>query len=57
MTNIDVSLLIDILAEKMPWLTLCVNQIDVTNIGMQHSLLRTLEVATALHINQSNKEI
>lgn len=51
------SLLIDILAEKMPWLTLCVNQIDVTNIGMQHSLLRTLEVATDLHINQSNKEI
>lgn len=56
LTNIDISILMDNLAKEMPWLTLCVNQIDVTNIGVQHSLLKTLETATALHIAQANPE-
>lgn len=56
LTNTDISILMDNLAERMPWLTLCVNQIDVTNIGVQHSLLKTLETATALHITQAKSE-
>lgn len=56
LTNTDISILMDNLAEEMPWLTLCVNQIDVTNIGVQHSLLKTLETATALHIAQAKPE-
>ncbi|MEF9983466.1 MAG: VapD family protein [Oscillospiraceae bacterium] len=54
-TNTDINLLMDSLAEKMPWLALCVNQIDVTNIGSQHSLLHTLETATALQVEQTEK--
>lgn len=45
-TGTDIHLLMDDLAREMPWLFHCVNQIDVTNIGAQHSLLQTLERAT-----------
>ena len=41
------------MAYQMPWLLSCVNQIDVTNIGSQHSLLQTLEMATTVQIEQS----
>ena len=51
-TNTDINLLMDSLAEKMPWLILCVKQIDVTNIGVQHRLLHTLEISTALQIEK-----
>jgi virulence-associated protein VapD len=52
-TDTDINILMDDLAKRMPWLTLCVNQIDVTNIGSQHSLLQTLETATALQVEQA----
>lgn len=55
-TNTDINLLMDNLAKEMPWLTLCVNQIDVTNIGTQHSLLQTLEAATALQVEQTQEK-
>ena len=45
-TNTDITLFMADLAKEMPWLSKCVNQIDVTNIGNQHSLLQILEEAT-----------
>ena len=45
-TNTDIALFMADLAKEMPWLSKCVNQIDVTNIGNQHSLLQILEEAT-----------
>lgn len=47
MTGMDINLLMEDLAKEMPWLSRCVNQIDVTNIGAQHSLLQALERAAA----------
>lgn len=55
-TNTDINLLMDNLTKEMPWLTLCVNQRDVTNIGSQHSLLQTLETATALQVEQTQEK-
>lgn len=46
MTNLDIMGLMEQLAQQMPWLHLCVNEIDVTNIGAQHGLKQTLETAT-----------
>jgi hypothetical protein len=31
------------MVEKMPWLNKCLNAIDVTNIGRQHSLMQAVE--------------
>lgn len=47
LTVAQVVSLIKELAAQMPWLSRCVNQIDVTNIGAQHSLLQALERAAA----------
>lgn len=38
---------------EMPWLAYSVNQIDVTNIGTQHSLLQTLEQTTTLQVERT----
>lgn len=52
LTTVDVVKLMQDLAKEMPWLSECVNQIDVTNIGNQHSLLNSLKEATLdLEIN------
>ena len=40
LTAAKVSALIKKMAMEMPWLAHSVNQIDVTNIGSQHSLLQ-----------------
>lgn len=45
LTTLDVVGLMESLAKQMPWLHRCVNEIDVTNIGVQHSLLQSLEDA------------
>jgi virulence-associated protein VapD len=45
MTMTDVTITMQLLADEMPWLIQCVNQIDVTNIGTQHSLIQTLSDA------------
>ena len=47
MSEAKVVALVDEMVIRMPWLAPCVNQIDVTNIGSQHSLLRTLEYAAS----------
>ena len=46
LTNLDVIALMERMAERFPWLSACVNELDVTNIGVQHSLKLTLEEAT-----------
>lgn len=52
LTTLDVVGLMEELGEQMPWLSLCVNEIDVTNIGIQHSLKQTLEnAATSLDVD------
>lgn len=53
LTTVDVVVLMSKLAEAMPWLFRCVTEIDVTNIGNQHSLLQSLEEAT----NELNLEL
>ena len=45
----DVNLLIEKLAMRMPWLAACINQLDVTDVGRQHSLIETLRDATVKH--------
>lgn len=35
------------MAKEIPWLVHCVNQIDVTDVGAQHSLLAALTTATS----------
>lgn len=42
LTIYDVVELMDKLADKMPWLYDCVNEIDVTDIGEQHSIKEIL---------------
>lgn len=42
-TSADIYDLMDDLARELPWLSECVNKIDVTNIGQQHDLLGLLK--------------
>ena len=43
MMTLDVVSLAEQLAMALPWLSRCVNEIDVANIGVQHSLKKVLE--------------
>ena len=43
MTNVDVVLLMQDLNAALPWFFQCVTEIDVTNIGTQHSLLQSID--------------
>ena len=45
LTTLDVVSLTKQLAVALPWLSRCVNEIDVANIGAQHSLKKVLENA------------
>ena len=42
LTALDVAVLTQRMAEKMPWLRQCVKEITATNIGARHSLLGLL---------------
>ena len=46
LTTLDVVSLTEQLAMALPWLSRCVNEIDVANIGVQHSLKKVLENAS-----------
>ena len=46
LTTLDVVSLTKQLAVALPWLSRCVNEIDVANIGAQHSLKKLLENAS-----------
>ena len=54
MTRAEVLVLIDSM-EKMPWLNKCLNAIDVTNIGRQHSLMQAVE-NSAIRLEAMEKE-
>lgn len=43
MTRAAVLVLIDSMVEKIPWLSQCLNAIDVTDIGRQHSLMQAVK--------------
>lgn len=55
MTRAEVLVLIDSMVEKMPWLNKCLNAIDVTNIGRQHSLMQAVE-NSAIRLEAMEKE-
>ena len=46
LTTLDVVSLMEQLAAEFPWLSRCVNKIDVADIGAQHSLKKVLENAS-----------
>ena len=46
LTTLDVIRLMEQLAAEFPWLSRCVNEIDVADIGAQHSLKKVLENAS-----------
>lgn len=43
MTTVDVAFLMQDLQKEYPWFFKCANEIDVTNIGTQHSLLHSAD--------------
>lgn len=45
-TNVELNTLIDDMVAQMPWLNKCLNAIDITNIGRQHSLMKAVQEAT-----------
>lgn len=45
-TDAEIGNLVIYMVRKMPWLNECLNAIDVTNIGKQHSLMNIVEMAT-----------
>ena len=51
LTYYDVAKLMEKIAKDMPWLSDCVDTIDVTNVGEYHSLKQTLEAATKVLAN------
>lgn len=55
-SDAKVTILMSDIAKEMPWLSECVNQIDVTNIGKQYSLLDTLREATVSYREELEHE-
>lgn len=45
MTSIELGATITLLAQSMPWIANCVNEMDVTNIGEQFSLIHVIQDA------------
>ena len=58
-TNADIATLVKNMALKFEWLNYSIKEIDVTNIGKQHSLVDTINRAKAENnlINLDNLEI
>lgn len=42
-SDLDVNILIQAMVQRMPWLKKCLNAIDVTEVGEQHSLMYAVE--------------
>ena len=49
----DIYDLMDELSSQFPWTGVCVNKIDVTNIGRQHDLTELLKVTEDIEIDSS----
>lgn len=41
-TTADIYDLMDDLSQQLPWIGLCINKIDVTNVGRQHEQYQTI---------------
>ena len=48
MATADIYDLMDELSRQFPWIGICVNKIDVTNVGRQHDLTELLKPAEVL---------
>lgn len=46
MTGVELNALVRNMVKQMPWLNQCLNAIDVTDIGEQHSLMKAVQKAT-----------
>lgn len=46
LTTLDIVILMEWMAAELPWLGRCVDEIDVADIGAQHSLKKLLETAS-----------
>ncbi len=53
---VDVVRLMGDLGQEFPWLAQCVNEIDVTNIGAQHSLKEVLGAASTAALDLENQD-
>ncbi|MDO4289546.1 MAG: VapD family protein [Eubacterium sp.] len=53
LTTADIYDLMDELSRYFPWLGVCVNKIDVTNVGRQHDLTELLKPAEDIVIDTS----
>ncbi len=49
----DIYDLMDELSHEFPWIGICINKIDVTNIGRQHDLTELLKVTENIEIDSS----
>ena len=49
----DIYDLMDELSHELPWIGICVNKIDVTNVGRQHDLTELLKPAEEFIIDSS----
>lgn len=49
----DIYDLMDELSQQLPWIGICANKIDVTNISRQHDLTELLKAAEAIDIDSS----
>ncbi len=49
----DIYDLMDELSQQLPWIGVCVNKIDVTNIGRQHDLTELLKATEDIEIDDS----
>ena len=47
LTKAKVNILVNEMAVQMPWLNKCLNAIEVTNVGKQHSLMKAVEDAAS----------
>ena len=43
----------DDLSQQLPWIGLCVNKIDVTNVGQQHDLTELLKPSEEVTLDDS----
>ena len=56
MTSVEINALVKNMVQAMPWLNQCLNAMDVTNIGKQHSLMTAVEEASRnLGQNKTNE--
>ena len=57
MATADIYDLMDELSRQFPWIGICVNKIDVTNVGRQHDLTELLNPAEDIVIDTSLRTV